>query len=108
MSPPFVPFYEAANRRSDPHHATPTACARCFRPNLRITQNSRKTLQSMIRAGFLDADTRKELTALVRDGKAQSRVKRRANALLLLDDGLSCEAIARVLYMDDGHHSLLA
>ena len=55
----------------------------------------------MIRAGFLDADTRKELTALVRDGKAESRVTRRANALLLLDDGLSCEAIARVLYMDD-------
>ena len=26
---------------------------------------------------------------------------RRANALLLLDDGLSCEAIARVLYIDD-------
>ena len=55
----------------------------------------------MIRAGFLDADTRKELTTLVRDGKAESRVTRRANALLLLDDGLSCEAIAKVLYMDD-------
>ena len=26
----------------------------------------------MIRAGFLDADTRKELTALVRDGKAEA------------------------------------
>src|ERR1700687_1808312 len=55
----------------------------------------------MIRAGFLDADTRKELTTLVQDGKAESRVTRRANALLLLDDGLSCEAIAKVLYMDD-------
>jgi len=55
----------------------------------------------MIRADFLDADTRKELTTLVRDGKAESRVTRRANALLLLDDGLSCEAIAKVLYKDD-------
>jgi len=55
----------------------------------------------MIRAGFFDAETRTELTALVRDGKAESRITRRANALLLLDDGLSCEAIAKVLYMDD-------
>jgi transposase len=37
----------------------------------------------------------------VRDGKAESRVTRRANALLLLDDGLSCQAIGKVLYMDD-------
>ena len=55
----------------------------------------------MIRAGFLDEATRTELTALVRDGKAESRVTRRANALLLLDEGLSCEAIAKVLYMYD-------
>lgn len=55
----------------------------------------------MIRGGFLDEAIRTELTVLVRDGKAESRVTRRANALLLLDDGLSCEAIAKVLYMDD-------
>jgi hypothetical protein len=55
----------------------------------------------MIRAGFLDEAIRAELTAVVRDGKAESRVTRRANALLLLDDGLSCQAIAKVLYMDD-------
>jgi transposase len=55
----------------------------------------------MIRGGFLDEAIRTELTVLVRDGKAVSRVTRRANALLLLDDGLSCEAIAKVLYMDD-------
>jgi transposase len=29
------------------------------------------------------------------------RLGRRANALLLLDDGLSCEAVAKVLYLDD-------
>lgn len=55
----------------------------------------------MIYPGFLDETARKELVALVRDGKAETRVTRRANALLLLDDGLSCEAIAKVLYMDD-------
>jgi transposase len=29
------------------------------------------------------------------------RLTRRANALLLLDDGLSCETVAKVLYLDD-------
>lgn len=42
----------------------------------------------MIRGGFLDETIRAELTALVRIGKAESRVTRRANALLL-DDGLT-------------------
>jgi len=37
----------------------------------------------------------------VRDGKAETRLTRRANALLLLDDGMSCEAVAKVLYLDD-------
>jgi transposase len=55
----------------------------------------------MIRAGYLDTTTREEPTALMRDGKAESRLTRRANALLLLDDGLSCEAVAKVLYLDD-------
>ena len=55
----------------------------------------------MIRGGFLDVDIRANLIALVRDGKAETRLTRRANALLLLDDGMSCEAIAKVLYLDD-------
>src|SRR5256714_12655010 len=55
----------------------------------------------MIRGGFLDPNIREDLIALVRDGKAETRLTRRANALLLLDDGMSCEAIARVLYLDD-------
>src|SRR5438034_6888538 len=55
----------------------------------------------MIRGGFLDASIREDLIALVRDGKAETRLTRRANALLLLDDGMSCEAIAKVLYLDD-------
>ena len=46
----------------------------------------------MIRGGFLDPAIRADLIALVRDGKAETRLTRRANALLLLDDGMSCEA----------------
>src|SRR5204862_6488946 len=55
----------------------------------------------MIRGGFLDPAIRADLIALVRDGKAETRLTRRANALLLLDDGMSCTAIAKVLYLDD-------
>ena len=55
----------------------------------------------MIRGGFLDSAIRADLIGLVRDGKAETRLTRRANALLLLDDGMSCAAIAKVLYLDD-------
>lgn len=53
----------------------------------------------MIRCGFLSAAERKELVSLVRDGLAEHRLARRANAILLLDDGLSCERVAKVLYL---------
>jgi hypothetical protein len=46
----------------------------------------------MIRGGFLDPETRRDLIALVRDGRAEMAWADEANALLLLDDGLSCEA----------------
>ena len=55
----------------------------------------------MVRRGFLDAESRKDLTELARDGAAAHRLARRANALVLLDDGMSCEAIAKVLLLDD-------
>jgi len=55
----------------------------------------------MIRPGFLDSESRQDLIELVRDGSAAHRLARRANALVLLDDGMSCEAIARVLLIDD-------
>ena len=61
----------------------------------------KRFLSGMIRGGFLDPNIRADLIALVRDGKAETRLTRRANALLLLDDGMSCEAIAKVLYLDD-------
>jgi transposase len=55
----------------------------------------------MIRGGFLDSASRKDLAELARDGSAAHRLARRANALVLLDDGMSCEAIAKVLLLDD-------
>ena len=55
----------------------------------------------MIRGGFLSEEDRKALIALARDGSSPGRVTRRANALVLLDDGMSCQQVARVLLFDD-------
>jgi len=55
----------------------------------------------MIRPGFLDAESRQDLIELARDGSAAHRLARRANALVLLDDGMSYTAIAKVLLVDD-------
>jgi transposase len=55
----------------------------------------------MIRAGFLDSESRQDLIELARDGLAAHRLARRANALVRLDDGMSCEAVAKVLLLDD-------
>ena len=55
----------------------------------------------MIRSGFLTNGSRQDLIELARDGSAAHRLARRANALVLLDDGMSCEAIATVLFLDD-------
>ena len=55
----------------------------------------------MIRPGFLNAAERKELVSLARDGLAEHRLARRANAILLLDDGWNCERVAEALYLDD-------
>jgi len=54
----------------------------------------------MIRPGFLDSESRRDLVELARDGSAAHRLARRANALVLLDDGMSCEAISKVLFLD--------
>ena len=55
----------------------------------------------MIRGGFLTGEDRSELIALARDGSAASRVTRRANALVLLDDGWSCQDVADALLLND-------
>jgi hypothetical protein len=53
----------------------------------------------VIRAGFLDPESRKVLIDVARDGSVAHRLARRANALLRLDSGMSCEATARVLFI---------
>jgi hypothetical protein len=51
----------------------------------------------MIRPGFVDSESRHDLIELIRDGPVAYRLVRRANALVLLDDGMRCEAVAKVL-----------
>jgi transposase len=55
----------------------------------------------MIRAGFLSPEDRAGLIALAWDGSAAHRLARRADALVLLDDGWSCEENGKVLFVDD-------
>src|SRR6195952_1312224 len=55
----------------------------------------------MIRAGFLDPESRRDLIELARDGSIPHRLARRANALVLLDQGMSCGNVAKVLFLDD-------
>jgi hypothetical protein len=53
----------------------------------------------MIRPGFLSPTERLELEACVRSQREDHGIARRANALLLLDDGKSCQVIAEFLYL---------
>ena len=55
----------------------------------------------MIRGSFLSEEDRKTLIALARHGSTAGRVTRRANALALLDGGMSCHEVAKVLFFDD-------
>jgi hypothetical protein len=55
----------------------------------------------MIRGGFLSEEDRNKLIALARDGSAVSRVTRRANTLVLLDDGWSCQEVADAFLLND-------
>jgi len=57
--------------------------------------------ERMIRGHFLSAEDRSKLIALARDGSAASRVTRRANALVLLDDGWSAQEVADALLFND-------
>ncbi len=59
------------------------------------------SVASMIRPGFLDPESRRDLIDLARDGSVAHRLARRANALVLLDDGMSCAAVAKVLFLDN-------
>src|SRR5450756_2447796 len=55
----------------------------------------------MIQSGFLSEEDRKALTALARDASSPCRVTRRANALVLLDAGWSCQQVANAFLPDD-------
>lgn len=55
----------------------------------------------MIKRNFLSKDDRARLTSIVRDGLEEHRVARRANAVLLLDRGWSCEKVSDALLLDD-------
>ena len=56
---------------------------------------------SMIHGHFLDGNQRDELERIVRRPSAVYGVARRANAILLLDDGLNFDQVAKTLYLDD-------
>ena len=55
----------------------------------------RFSILGMIRAGFLDPELRRDLIDLGRDGSVAHRLAGRANALVLLDDGMHCGDVAR-------------
>jgi transposase len=52
-------------------------------------------------ANFLSKAERNELLKIARDGLEEHRVARRANALLLLDEGMGYGQVAKVLFLDD-------
>ena len=55
----------------------------------------------MIKSGFLSLLERQDLESVVRCPSEDHGIARRCNALLLLDDGKSCQQIAQYLYLDD-------
>src|SRR6516165_5935548 len=55
----------------------------------------------MIRPGFLSAAERGALIVVARDGLVEHRVARRANAIVLLNDGWNCEEVGSALLLDD-------
>ena len=55
----------------------------------------------MRKAGFLKAEELRVLEELARDGLAEHRLARRANALILLDRGMSYRQVGVVLLLDD-------
>ena len=55
----------------------------------------------VIRGGFLSTKDRQTLVGIARNGLAEHRVARRANAVVLLDRGWSCERVATALLLDD-------
>jgi hypothetical protein len=57
-------------------------------------------LLPMIRPGVLESESRRDLIDLARDAAAAHRLACRANAPVLLDDGLSGATIGKMLFLD--------
>lgn len=55
----------------------------------------------MIHRGVLDGESRQDLIASARDGSAAHCRARPGDVLVLLDDGIRCEVVARALRPDD-------
>jgi len=55
----------------------------------------------MMQPSFLDTESREDLIERARDGSAAHRLARQATALLSLDYGMGCSAVAKVLLLDD-------
>jgi len=55
----------------------------------------------MLKSGFLDDHARANCLRVTKDRREEHRFSRRANALLLLDDRISYEQVAKALYLDD-------
>src|SRR4051812_12359701 len=95
------------SRRSTRRPLQPDRRWHLYTPTLRESEDplakrrDPDSTERMIRPGFLDRESRQDLIELARNGSAAHRLARRANALVLLDDGMSCEAIAKVLLLDD-------
>jgi transposase len=54
----------------------------------------------IVKRGFLDSNQRAELFRVAKNGLEQTRVSRRAHAILLLDKGMSYSEVAEVLFLD--------
>jgi transposase len=54
----------------------------------------------IIKRGFLDGTPRTELLRVAKNGLEQTRVSRRAHAILLLNKGMSYSQVAEVLLLD--------
>jgi transposase len=55
----------------------------------------------MIRSGFLNEEDREALMVVARHGSSPCRMTRRANGMVLLDEGWSCQQVAHALLLDD-------
>jgi transposase len=51
--------------------------------------------------GFLSEQERLKFRSILKCGSTKQRFARRANAILLLDKGMSCAGVAEVLFLDD-------